>query len=355
MGRVGGKHTPPRWRWSAMDRHQRSGVRLAVAGARMRSCCTARPSRPPMASRGCSRMGGCLSVTGGPRGASRWGRNRRRRWTARPARPGCGARGGCVAGVVLPHGASACSGDRGVPHAGCLWRLHRMPEAQRGTPCGVCTATRTPFPMILHAPADLSLGEESACPRPFFSACSCRPPRGLRGHRPGRFHGCPGAATCRLHGVDPPVAPFPQDAVRDRVESRLRPYRQPAWEGHLDLRTSAPCWTPFSPSRRTFAGTWRRLMPMGCSTVVPPCWRKCSLWTIASRKGGRVSHPDNQDTVTRLVRHLQDDLSGAPGAHAGQRRRAFTPAIFWSRRCSTRSLWAMRRSSCATLPPGRCI
>ena len=45
-----------------------------------------------------------------------------------------------------------------------------MPEAQLGTPCGVCTATRTPFPMILHAPADLSLWEESVCPRLFFTA-----------------------------------------------------------------------------------------------------------------------------------------------------------------------------------------
>ena len=27
---------------------------------------------------------------------------------------------------------------------------------------------------------------------------------------------------------------FLNDVVRDRVESQLRPYRQPAWEGHLD-------------------------------------------------------------------------------------------------------------------------
>jgi hypothetical protein len=26
---------------------------------------------------------------------------------------------------------------------------------------------------------------------------------------------------------------FPTDVVQDGVESRLRPYRQPAWEGHL--------------------------------------------------------------------------------------------------------------------------
>jgi hypothetical protein len=100
---------------------------------------------------------------------------------------------------------------------------------------------------------------------------------------------------------------FLNDVVRDRVESRLRPYRQRAWEGHLDTEDFRDLLHAFLG----FKADFRRHM----AAVDAYAMIKCGAALLAQmlfvdncvkEAVGGMSHPDNQETLTRLVRHLQD-------------------------------------------------
>jgi hypothetical protein len=98
---------------------------------------------------------------------------------------------------------------------------------------------------------------------------------------------------------------FLNDVVRDRVESRLRPYWQPAWEGHLDteafhalLDVFLACKVDF---RRDMEAVEAYAMLNCCAALLAQM-----LFVDNCVKEGidAVSHPQNQDTVTHLIRHL---------------------------------------------------
>ena len=96
-------------------------------------------------------------------------------------------------------------------------------------------------------------------------------------------------------------------AVRDRVESRLRPYRQPAWEGHLDTEACRDLLDAFL----AFKADFRRDMDAFEAYAMINCCAALLAQMLfvdnCLKEGlGGVSHPDNQDTVTRLMRHIQD-------------------------------------------------
>jgi hypothetical protein len=55
---------------------------------------------------------------------------------------------------------------------------------------------------------------------------------------------------------------FLNDAVRDSVESQLRPYRQRAWEGLLDATDFRALLHAFLAFKVAFARIRTRLMPM---------------------------------------------------------------------------------------------
>jgi hypothetical protein len=100
---------------------------------------------------------------------------------------------------------------------------------------------------------------------------------------------------------------FLSETVRDRVESRLRPYRQPASDGQLDTGDFRDLLDAFLAFKVDFR---RDLDALQAYTMI-----KCGAALLAQmlfvdncvKEGlGGVSHPDNQDTMTQLVRHLQD-------------------------------------------------
>jgi GNAT superfamily N-acetyltransferase len=100
---------------------------------------------------------------------------------------------------------------------------------------------------------------------------------------------------------------FLNDAVRDSVENRLRPYRQRAWEGHLDtedfrdlLHAFLACKTDF---RRDMDAFEAYAMIKCCAALLG---QMLFVDNCVKEAVGGVSHPDNQETVARLVRHLQD-------------------------------------------------
>jgi hypothetical protein len=95
--------------------------------------------------------------------------------------------------------------------------------------------------------------------------------------------------------------------VRDSVENRLRPYRQRAWEGHLDtedfrdlLHAFLACKTDF---RRDMDAFEAYAMIKCCAALLG---QMLFVDNCVKEAVGGVSHPDNQETVARLVRHLQD-------------------------------------------------
>jgi GNAT superfamily N-acetyltransferase len=99
---------------------------------------------------------------------------------------------------------------------------------------------------------------------------------------------------------------FLNNVVRDRVESRLRPYRQRAWEGHLDpedfralLDAFLACKVDFPRDMEAFEAY---AMLNCCATLLA---QMLFVDNCVKEGIGAVSHPENQDTVTHLMRHLQ--------------------------------------------------
>jgi hypothetical protein len=100
---------------------------------------------------------------------------------------------------------------------------------------------------------------------------------------------------------------FLTDAVRDRVERRLRPYRQRAWEGHLataDFRALLQAFRAFKADfRRDMDALEAYAMLKCCAALLA---QMLFVDNCVKEAIGGVSHPDNQETVRQLVRHLQD-------------------------------------------------
>ena len=95
-------------------------------------------------------------------------------------------------------------------------------------------------------------------------------------------------------------------AVRDRVESRLRPYRQPAWEGRLDIgdfRDLLDAFLAFKADFRRDMDTFDADAMINCCAALLA--QMLFVDNCAKEALGGVSHPDNQDTVIRLERHIQ--------------------------------------------------
>src|SRR5262249_19043484 len=99
---------------------------------------------------------------------------------------------------------------------------------------------------------------------------------------------------------------FLNDAVRDHVESRLRPYRQRAWEGHLEPADFRALLQAFLACKGDF--------PRALDAVEAYAMLKCCAALLAQmlfvdncvkEAVDSVSHPDNQATVSQLMRHLQ--------------------------------------------------
>lgn len=98
---------------------------------------------------------------------------------------------------------------------------------------------------------------------------------------------------------------FLNDAVRDRVEHRLCPYRQRAWEGHLDpedfralLDAFLACKVDFPRDMEAFEAY---AMLNCCAALLA---QMLFVDTCVKEGIGAVSHPANQETVTYLMHHL---------------------------------------------------
>jgi hypothetical protein len=101
---------------------------------------------------------------------------------------------------------------------------------------------------------------------------------------------------------------FLAEAVRDRVESRLRPYRQRAWEGRLDAGDFRDLLHAF----HAFKADFRRDMDaFDAYTMINCCAALLAQMLFVDNCVKEaldgLSHPDNQDTLIRLVRHIQDN------------------------------------------------
>lgn len=100
---------------------------------------------------------------------------------------------------------------------------------------------------------------------------------------------------------------FLNDTVRDRVESRVRPYRQRAWEGHLDPEAFRALLDAFLAFKTDFH---RDMDAFEAYTMLNCCAALLAQMLFVDnclKEGmGGVSHPENQDTVTLLMRYLQD-------------------------------------------------
>ena len=100
---------------------------------------------------------------------------------------------------------------------------------------------------------------------------------------------------------------FLTEAVRDKVESRLRPYRQRAWEGHLDTGDFRDLLHAFLAFKADFR---RDMDAFNAYTVINCCAALLAQMLFVDNclkeALDEVSHSDNQDTLTRLVRHIQD-------------------------------------------------
>jgi GNAT superfamily N-acetyltransferase len=100
---------------------------------------------------------------------------------------------------------------------------------------------------------------------------------------------------------------FLNDRVRDTVEHRLRPYRQPAWEGRLapeDFRALLDAFLAFKADFRCDLDAVQAYTMINCCAAL---LAQMLFVDNCLKEGlGGVSHPDNQDTLAQLVRHLQD-------------------------------------------------
>jgi hypothetical protein len=100
---------------------------------------------------------------------------------------------------------------------------------------------------------------------------------------------------------------FLNDAMRDSVESRLRPYRQRAWEGHLDtedFRDLLHAFLAFKAGFRRDMNAFDAYAMINCCAALLA--QMLFVDNCVKEAVGGVSHPDNQETVTQLVRHIQD-------------------------------------------------
>jgi hypothetical protein len=100
---------------------------------------------------------------------------------------------------------------------------------------------------------------------------------------------------------------FLSAAVRETVESRLRPYRQPAWEGHLntrDFRDLLHALLAFKADFRRDIDAYEAYRMINCCAALLA--QMLFVDNCIKEGAGGVSHPDNQDTLTHLVRHLKD-------------------------------------------------
>jgi hypothetical protein len=100
---------------------------------------------------------------------------------------------------------------------------------------------------------------------------------------------------------------FLNDAVRDSVESRLRPYRQRAWEGRLDTADFRDLLHAFLAFK---AGFRRDMNVFDVYAMINCCAALLAQMLFVDnciKEGvGGVSHPCNQETVIQLVCHIQD-------------------------------------------------
>jgi GNAT superfamily N-acetyltransferase len=100
---------------------------------------------------------------------------------------------------------------------------------------------------------------------------------------------------------------FLVEAVRDRVESRLRPYRQRAWEGHSDtgdFRDLLDAFLAFKADFRRDMDAFDAYGMLNCCAALVAQMLFVDNCVKEALDG--LSHPDNQDTVTRLMHHIQD-------------------------------------------------
>ena len=99
---------------------------------------------------------------------------------------------------------------------------------------------------------------------------------------------------------------FLSEAVRDRVESQLRPYRQPAWEGRLesgDFHDLLHAFLAFKADFQRDMGAFEAYAMLNCCAALLA--QMLFVDNCVKEGLGGVSHPDNQDTMTRLMRHIQ--------------------------------------------------
>ena len=100
---------------------------------------------------------------------------------------------------------------------------------------------------------------------------------------------------------------FLHDAVRDRVENRLRPYRQRAWDGHLDTKDFRDLLHAFLAFKTDFRRDMEALEAYAMLKCCAALLAQMLFVDNCVKEGlSSVSHPDNQETVTRLVHHIQD-------------------------------------------------
>jgi hypothetical protein len=100
---------------------------------------------------------------------------------------------------------------------------------------------------------------------------------------------------------------FLNDVVRDNVESRLRPYRQRAWEGRLDaadFRDLLHAFLAFKANFRKDMNAFDAYAMIKCCAALLA--QMLFVDNCVKEAVGGVSHPDNQETVTQLARHIQD-------------------------------------------------
>ena len=107
---------------------------------------------------------------------------------------------------------------------------------------------------------------------------------------------------------------FLTEAVRDRVESRLRPYRQRAWEGHLDtgdFRDLLHAFLAFKADFRRDMDAFDAYTMINCCAALLA--QMLSFVDNCLKEAlDEVSHSDNQDTLDPTRTPHPRYLPGAP-------------------------------------------
>ena len=120
-------------------------------------------------------------------------------------------------------------------------------------------------------------------------------------------------------------------AVRDRVESQLRPYRQRAWEGHLDTADFHALLHAFVAFKADFR---RDMEAFDAYAMINCCAALLAQMLFVDncfKEGlGGSSRPDNQHTVGRLVAAAYSQRGRLPARsdRLPQRRAAWRGAAF---------------------------